>query len=50
MLRRIPLSIACSLLICAGLAVQASAQVNTASLTGLVTDAAGADTPNCHRT
>lgn len=42
MLRRVPRSIACLLLLCVGLVMQGSAQVNTASLTGLVTDPGGA--------
>ncbi len=46
MLRRIPRSIACLLFLCLCLAVQVSGQVNTASLTGLVTDPAGAVVPN----
>ncbi|MCA1591941.1 MAG: carboxypeptidase-like regulatory domain-containing protein, partial [Acidobacteria bacterium] len=46
MLRRIPRSIACLLLLCVSLTVQVSAQVNTASLTGLVTDSAHAVIPN----
>jgi hypothetical protein len=38
--------ISCLTLLCISLAVQVSAQVNNASLTGLVTDAAGAVVPN----
>ncbi|MDQ3754874.1 MAG: TonB-dependent receptor [Acidobacteriota bacterium] len=46
MLRRIPRSIACVLLLCVGLVMHGSAQVNNASLTGLVTDSTGAVIPN----
>jgi hypothetical protein len=38
--------ISCLTLLCIGLAMQVSAQVNNASLTGLVTDTAGAVVPN----
>src|ERR687885_166856 len=46
MLRRAPLAIACLLLLYVCLAVGASAQVNNASLTGLITDTTGAVVPN----
>ncbi len=36
----------CMLLLCGGLTIHVSAQVNTASLTGLVTDSSGAVVPN----
>src|SRR3989442_7022455 len=39
-------TISCLTLLCISMAVQVSAQVNTASLTGLVTDSAGAVVPN----
>jgi carboxypeptidase family protein/TonB-dependent receptor-like protein len=42
MLTRAPFRFACMLLLCVSLGVQAFAQVNTASLTGLVTDPNGA--------
>ena len=42
MMRRPSLSIACALILCFSLGVQGFAQVNTASLTGLVTDPNGA--------
>jgi hypothetical protein len=42
MMRKPSLSIACALILCVNLAVQGFAQVNTASLTGLVTDPTGA--------
>ena len=41
-----PLSIVCLLLFCLSLAVTGSAQVNTASLTGMVTDPSGASVSN----
>ena len=46
MLRRFPRVAACLLLICACLAAEASAQVNNASVTGLVTDTTGAVVPS----
>ncbi|HWS89511.1 MAG TPA: TonB-dependent receptor [Pyrinomonadaceae bacterium] len=46
MLRRVSRVTACLLLLCVCLTPKASAQVNTASVTGLVTDAAGAVVPN----
>src|SRR5918992_923023 len=46
MLRRVPRAIAFLLLLSACLTLDASAQVNTASVTGLVTDTAGAVVPN----
>src|SRR2546425_2976188 len=39
-------TISCLMLLCISIAVRVSAQVNTASLTGLVTDSAGAVVPN----
>lgn len=42
MLRKFSRLMACLSLVCVGLVVQGSAQVHTASLTGLVTDPAGA--------
>src|SRR5437016_3494906 len=42
MLTRAPFRVACMLLLCVSLGVQGFAQVNTASLTGLVTDPTGA--------
>jgi hypothetical protein len=41
-----PFMILCLLVFCLSLAIPASAQVNTASLTGLVTDPTGASVPN----
>src|SRR5215210_8487538 len=46
MLRRLPRVAVCLLLIFVGLAAEASAQVNTASVTGLATDSTGAVVPN----
>ena len=43
---RTPRVVACLLLLCVSLAVRVSAQVNTASLTGIVTDANGAAAPS----
>src|ERR671921_132590 len=46
MLRRVPRVTACLLLLSVCLTLYANAQVNSASVTGLVTDAAGAVVPN----
>src|SRR5919112_2741940 len=46
MLRRVPRVTACLLLLSVCLTLYANAQVNTASVTGLVTDTAGAVVPN----
>ncbi|HWW75602.1 MAG TPA: TonB-dependent receptor, partial [Pyrinomonadaceae bacterium] len=46
MLRRVPRVAACLLLVCACLTMTASAQVNNASVTGLVTDTTSAVVPN----
>ena len=46
MLTRGPFRVACMLLLCVSLGVQGFAQVNTASLTGLVTDPTGAAVTN----
>ncbi len=46
MLRRAPRTIACLLLLSVCLTFNAFAQVNSASVTGLVTDTAGAVVPN----
>src|ERR1700716_3826899 len=50
MMRKPSLSIACALLLCVGLGVQGFAQVNTASLTGLVSDPTGAAVAGAHVT
>src|SRR6266478_4527084 len=42
MLTRAPFRVACMLLLCVSLSLQGFAQVNTASLTGLVSDPTGA--------